>query len=132
MRPLYETADAIGLEDDARHDWVRHRMERIDAGCVRDVIAELRRHQGQGHERTRQLAGYLNRFRNCVHCDAYKARGLPIGSGEVESAHRTIPQKRLTLPGASWNPDTINPMLALRVLRANEWWQDYWQSRRDA
>ena len=47
---LYETADAMGLEDDARHNWVRHRMERIDAGRVRDVIAQLRRHQGQGAE----------------------------------------------------------------------------------
>ncbi len=50
-----------------------------------------------------------------------KSRGLPIGSGEVESAHGCItPQKRLKIPGATWHPDTINPMLALRVIRANE------------
>ncbi|PSB09570.1 hypothetical protein C7B62_12795 [Pleurocapsa sp. CCALA 161] len=53
-------------------------------------------------------------------------KGLPIGSGEVESAHRYIPQKRLKIPGATWHPNTINPMLALRVIRANEWWSDFW------
>jgi hypothetical protein len=44
--------------------------------------------------------------------DYFRAMGLPIGSGEVESAHRYIPQKRLKIPGATWHPDTINPMLA--------------------
>lgn len=57
--------------------------------------------------------------------------GLPIGSGEIESTHRYIPQKRLEIPGATWHPDTINPMLApmlaLPVIRANNWWADFWQ-----
>ncbi len=51
---------------------------------------------------------------------------LPIGSGEIESAHRYIPQKRLKIPGATWHPDTVNPMLALRIVRANGWWDDFW------
>jgi hypothetical protein len=29
-------------------------------------------------------------------------KGLPIGSGEIESAHRYVIQKRLKLPGAWW------------------------------
>ena len=51
--------------------------------------------------------------------------GLPIGSGEIESSHRYIPQKRDQIPGATWHPKTINPMLALRVIRANDWWNDF-------
>ncbi len=50
-----------------------------------------------------------------------------MASGEVESAHRVIPHKRLKLPGAWWHPGNVNPMLALRVLRANEWWADFWK-----
>ncbi len=41
---------------------------------------------------------------------------------------RYIPQKRLKIPGATWHPDTINPMLALRVVRANDWWDDFWRT----
>jgi len=55
--------------------------------------------------------------------------GLPTGSGEVESAHRYIPQKRLKIPDATWHPDNINPMLALRIIRANDWWDDFWMQR---
>lgn len=90
------------------------------------MIAELRAYRGLGQKRARQLSDYLERFQNSVHYDAYKARGLPIGSGEVESAHRAIPQKRLKLPGACWNVETLNPMLSLRVVRANGDWEQLW------
>ncbi|WP_193200888.1 hypothetical protein [Nostoc sp. MG11] len=60
--------------------------------------------------------------------EKFLSQGLPIGSGEVESAHRYIPQKRLKIPGATWHPNTINPMLALRIMRANDWWEDFWMN----
>ena len=53
--------------------------------------------------------------------------GLPIGSGEIESAHRYIIQERLKLPGAWWSPDHVKTMLALRLNRANREWEAYWQ-----
>ncbi len=54
------------------------------------------------------------------------AADLPIGSGEIESAHRYIIQKRLKLAGAWWNRANAHAMLALRTLRANGGWDDYW------
>ena len=54
-------------------------------------------------------------------------QGLPIGSGEIESAHRYVIQKRLKLSGAWWTPDHVEAMLALRLNRANSEWQAYWQ-----
>jgi len=79
--------------------------------------------------RAGQLAKHLTRFKDCLHYEAYKAADWPIGSGEIESAHRQIPQPRLKIAGACWHPDTINPMLALRVARANGWWPDYWEQQ---
>ena len=32
----------------------------------------------------------------------------------------------MKIPGASWHPDSLNKMLALRVLRANGWWSEFW------
>ncbi len=43
------------------------------------------------------------------------AAGLPIGSGEIESAHRYIIQSRLKRAGAWWTLDTLENRLALRV-----------------
>lgn len=57
-------------------------------------------------------------------------QGWPIGSGEVESAHRTVIQKRLKLMGAWWHIDHAQHMLLLRVLRANGHWEKYWQAIR--
>ena len=54
------------------------------------------------------------------------AEGLPIGSGEIESAHRYVAQKRLKLPGAWWLVEHAEHMLALRINRLNGEWEDYW------
>jgi len=130
---LFEAAEAMGLEDDARVGWVRGQRARLCAGAVSDVLAELAAYTAvtdetapPGQERLERLRKHLTRFADCVHYDAYKAAGWPIGSGEVESAHRQIPQQRLKIAGAFWHPDTINPMLALRIIRANGWWGDFW------
>lgn len=55
-------------------------------------------------------------------------KGLSIGSGEIESAHRYVIQQRLKLPGAWWKAANIEPMLALRVVRANGDWENYWRN----
>jgi hypothetical protein len=54
---------------------------------------------------------------------------LPIGSGEIESAHRYVIQKRLKIAGSWWKKETAENMLALRVLRANNKWDDYWNKK---
>lgn len=55
---------------------------------------------------------------------------LPIGSGEVESEHRYISQKRLKLAGAWWKDSNAANMLSLRVLRANNNRDSYWNTVR--
>jgi hypothetical protein len=51
---------------------------------------------------------------------------LPIGSGEIESAHRYVIQQRLKRSGSWWSVENAWAMLALRVLRENQDWQSYW------
>lgn len=70
---------------------------------------------------------YILNRQNCLDYKGALEKDLPIGSGEVESGHRHIIQKRLKIAGAWWRPSTANHMLALRTLRANEDWDLYWQ-----
>jgi hypothetical protein len=71
---------------------------------------------------------YLNnRTDQLNYKDAIK-KELPIGSGEIESANRYVIQKRLKLAGAWWKGENVNPMLALRVVRANDEWDEYWKN----
>lgn len=53
-------------------------------------------------------------------------KDLPIGSGEIESAHRDIIQERLKIAGAWWDEDNARNMISLRILRANRDWGEYW------
>ena len=70
----------------------------------------------------RYLSGRKNQLK---YCEAL-AEGLPIGSGEIESAHRYVAQKRLKLPGAWWRVEHAEHMLALRINRLNGDCEDYW------
>lgn len=54
------------------------------------------------------------------------AKGLPIGSGQIESGHRYVIQSRLKLAGAWWTEENAARMMALRVVRANNEWDAYW------
>jgi hypothetical protein len=53
---------------------------------------------------------------------------LPIGSGEIESGHRDVVQKRMKRAGAWWKPENGEIMLQLLTLRTNNRCQDYWSS----
>jgi hypothetical protein len=66
--------------------------------------------------------------KRCAQLDyrAALAAGLPIGSGEIESAHRYLVQQRLKRPGAWWTADNAEVMLVLRIARANGQWHSYW------
>jgi hypothetical protein len=74
----------------------------------------------------RACSRYLSNRPDCLDYQGALAAGLPIGSGEIESAHRYIIQSRLKRAGAWWTQDNLDSMLALRILRANREWEDYW------
>jgi hypothetical protein len=45
-----------------------------------------------------------------------------IGSGAIESAHRTVIQKRMKLSGQRWSTDGVKNMLRLRIISMNRQW----------
>lgn len=127
---LYETAEALGINQKDRPGWVKPRVRAISDGNVEAILKELEEENDKNpNERLKRLIGYINRFYDALDYDNFKSKGYPIGSGEIESAHKSIPQKRLKIPGASWNADSIDPMLSLRILRADDWWEDFWNQR---
>ena len=127
---FYETAEELKISREERPKWVNPLIQTISKGGVAEVKKKLENEYSSNlNERLRRLIGYLERFQDALNYDVFKADGYPIGSGEIESAHKSIPQKRLKIPGASWHPDSIDPMLALRILRADDWWDDFWNQR---
>ena len=127
---FFETAEKIGIAKEEQVKWVKSRVRSISNGNVEKILRELNEeYERDPNKRLKRLIGYIERFSDALNYNSFKEKGYPIGSGEIESAHKSIPQKRLKIPGASWHPDSIDPMLALRVLRADDWWDDFWNQR---
>jgi hypothetical protein len=56
----------------------------------------------------------------------FLARGLPIGSGRVESGNKLVVEARLKGSGMHWARAHVNPLLALRTLACNDRWATGW------
>ena len=69
---------------------------------------------------------YLTQRQDYLDYVAARRRNLPIGSGEVESGHRHVIQKRLKLAGSWWKETNAQAMLNLRTARSNNQWSQHW------
>jgi hypothetical protein len=127
---LYDTAEDLGIKEKDRAAWVSSRIKAASDGKIDEVLKKFEDdNKIDPNQRRTRLIGYIKRFHDALDYGSFKSKGYPIGSGEIESAHKSIPQKRLKIPGASWSSESINPMLSLRILRANGWWQEFWNHR---
>lgn len=62
-----------------------------------------------------KLLNYLENNAYRMNYDQYRAQGLMIGSGPIESAHRTVLQVRMKLSGQRWSDQGCDSMTKLRV-----------------
>jgi hypothetical protein len=94
---------------------------------VEGLAGHLEAEDGQGEKApVRACHRYLSNRADQLDYKGAIEKGLPIGSGEIESAHRYVIQQRLKLSGAWWKAANVQPMLTLRVVRANGDWEKYW------
>lgn len=128
----YISKAAVYFDKKCPTDWKTKQEERLKKNKVSEVLEELNKkieleNLTESDHPVVACHRYLNnRKTHCNYADAIE-KGLPIGSGEVESSHRGVIQKRLKIPGAWWKEGNARSMLALRVVRANEDWEFYWK-----
>ncbi len=117
---LWEVAKALFAHDKALFEpWA-------DARCD-DLLATLRAHAGTCEE-AGKCANYIEKNRRRMRYPEYRAQGLCVGSGVVESGCRTV-VGRLKRSGMYWTVSGANAILALRscVLSGN--YEDFWTER---
>ena len=125
----YLGAAAPGCAADHPQAWLEVQKERLKANQVAAVLEALAPFVtvDQDDDPVTACDRYLRNRLDYLDYQSAIQQGLPIGSGEIESAHRYIIQERLKLPGAWWSPTHVETMLALRLNRANREWEAYWQ-----
>jgi len=77
-------------------------------------------------ELLRRERKYFENQRERMDYAAYIAKGLPIGSGVVEAACKTLATQRMKRSGMSWG-DGKQPILTIRSLQQSDRWERGWQ-----
>lgn len=107
------------------HEWfasARHRLRHGDAnGVLADIAAalDLDGLPDSARNTLKNLYAYLDAHRDHIQYEKFKALGLPIGSGMVESACKWLIQQRFKGVGMRWSEAGFNPLLHLRLAWVN-------------
>jgi hypothetical protein len=133
----YLSAAGEEIAGEKKGEWLKAQQEKMKDNRASEVIELLRQAESsqkkeESDSAVRVCQRYLSNHEQYFDYKRALERGLPIGSGEVEGGHRWVIQKRLKLSGAWWKEENAEKMLALRVVRANEEWQSYWDDLRQA
>lgn len=111
-------------EENARHTWVREQEALLLESQSGQVIAAVKTlHKKRKTEAGKKLLLYYEDNRSRMDYKYYKTigKGL-IGSGAMESAHRTVVQCRMKRSGQLWSKPGAAHMLCLRTLKMNKQW----------
>jgi hypothetical protein len=109
-------------------EWLKRQQGHLLQNKIAMVLRNLSKRIEPANAPERPVAKahtYIEERRHQMDYAGAKEKGLPIGSGEIESAHRHLVQARLKIPGA-WKEQNAELMLGLRAARANGLWERSW------
>jgi hypothetical protein len=126
----YFTNAAKAWREDAKEE-VKRLKKLADEGKIQVVVEELEMRQKEYplHKGLEDCLRYIKNRPGQFEYDKIKGKELPVGSGKIESTHRSLMQKRLKKPGAWWLKSNADKMADLRTLRANGKWHLLWQEK---
>lgn len=124
---INEVAHALYPDDElGRHRWRAVQYDRAEDGRVDDLQFGLDEVQPKGKkacELVDSLRTYIRNHRDCMDYPKYRAMGLRVGSGAVESANFHVTGNRLKLQGMRWSELGAADMALLRADLFNGRWR---------
>ncbi len=122
-----------GPETEAFRQWYARMSKQLGRQPPQRTVNELRllqrQHSGHPEGAAIELAiRYLERRLPMIDYPHFRQQQIPIGSGNVESGHKVVMQRRMKQAGMRWAEGSLNPMLALRMALCNGTWQTSWQA----
>ena len=119
---LHQFASSIFTDQVALKKWTDKQKGPLLQSKVTKVIGNIKRKNCESKDALSIINYYTtNAYR--MDYQRYKNIGAGIvGSGAIESAHRTVVQKRMKQSGQRWSNKGAQNMLNLRVLSMNKQW----------
>lgn len=135
---LAAAVNSSTLDKKQRIEWLEKQKETLRQSKIETVVEKLeklKQHRMSSSQEKEERGAieiamhYLQERKGQFEYKAAIENKLPIGSGEVESGHRHILQKRLKIPGAWWRLEIAEGIAQLRAMRANNRWTEFWQKK---
>ncbi len=119
---VWSAASAVWSEaGEKRKQWAEQQLRALWEGRVAEVLVELERQVAYG-EAVEAAKTYFTNQQGRMNYPAYRARGLPIGSGTVESGCKQVVSSRLKGAGMIWRAEGARQMVKVRAwLRSGRW-----------
>tara|TARA_B110000495_G_C22694095_1_gene408956 strand:+ start:363 stop:656 length:294 start_codon:yes stop_codon:yes gene_type:complete len=86
---------------------------------------------GKRQQDAEKERNYFINNREMMNYAIYVSEGLPIGSGPVEAACKTIVKARMCQSGMRWKTESGGNVLNLRVLTKSNEWDQIWALYRE-
>jgi hypothetical protein len=115
---LCEFAKLYFKDEKQRRKWIDKLSEMMLTQGINPVVKEIEKlpkHPKSTGKRN-GLINYYQKNKNRMQYHLYLEKGLLIGSGAIESAHKDVLQQRLKLSGQRWTMEGFQQMAQLRVV----------------
>jgi len=121
---VWNAASAIwGENSPERGIWARAQLDKLWEGKVSEVLVELEQWHARG-EAVEAAVSYYSTHQERMDYASYRARGLQIGSGSVESACKQLVSARLKQAGMIWEASGAEAVAMVRAWLKSERWEE--------
>ena len=123
MEHLYQFADlAFAQTPHEKQAWSDQQKELLLESDVETVLQNIAATDAKESDKKKLITYYQNNKKRMKYKEYQHIGCGIIGSGAIESAHRTVIQKRMKLAGQRWSLKGAENMLQLRVVAMNRQW----------
>jgi hypothetical protein len=112
-------------DEDKRKDWLSKQKEKLlnnEVAHVIDSLLSFRTRNKESAVAKNMVIRYYQEHEDRMEYKTYRERGLLIGSGPIEAAHRSVIQQRMKLSGQQWSIPGAQAIGNLRCLKKSQAW----------
>lgn len=132
---LADVPQAIWGDSAAAHGWAAAQRRALHEGAAPAVLAAIRAlpvtescDPAAAAEVQTETLGCLAPRQDQMRYAAFRAAGLPIGSGMAESGNKLVVDGRLGGAGCRWAEANVTPLVALRSAICSDRWDEAWRA----
>lgn len=119
---LHEFSSKFFKDKKQEQRWAEEQKQLMLDGCIGTVIDNIKK-LAPNNAAANKLIAYYEENKERMDYKRYRQIGCGIiGSGAIESSHRTVIQKRMKQSGQRWSLEGAQNMLNLRVVSKNAQW----------